>query len=40
MIEAVRQFQLHFNIKDEDWQPDSIIREVHRMTLEYLQDGI
>lgn len=40
MIEAVRQFQLHFNIKEDDWQADSIIREIHRMTVEYLADGV
>ena len=40
MIEAVKQFQLHFNVKDSDWQAESIIREIHRMTVEYLADGV
>lgn len=40
VIQAVAAFQLHFNITDDEWKAESIVREVHRMTFEYLRDGV
>lgn len=40
MVEAVRQFKQHFGIHDEDWQDESIIKEIHRMTIEYIAEGV
>jgi len=37
---AVDDFKSHFGLNEADIPTDSLLREIHRMTLEYLTEGV
>lgn len=40
ITESIQGFIDHFNLSERDIDPDTIYREVNRMTVDYLREGI